>query len=95
MNAVPSFTPPPRDPARSFQDMILTLHDFWSANGCLILQPYDMRMGAGTFHTATTLRALGPEQAKLYAAADEEAIEPGAVSDVRDEDGVTPKEGTR
>ncbi len=50
-----------RDPKRSFQDMILTLHDFWSANGCVILQPYDMRMGAGTFHTATTLRALGPE----------------------------------
>ena len=41
--------------------MILTLHDYWSARGCLILQPYDMRMGAGTFHTATTLRALGPE----------------------------------
>jgi glycyl-tRNA synthetase alpha chain len=41
--------------------MILTLHDYWSAAGCLILQPYDMRMGAGTFHTATTLRALGPE----------------------------------
>ncbi|MDZ4271229.1 MAG: glycine--tRNA ligase subunit alpha, partial [Erythrobacter sp.] len=65
MNAVPSFTPaqglPARDPARSFQDMILNLHDFWSAQGCVILQPYDMRMGAGTFHTATTLRALGPE----------------------------------
>jgi glycyl-tRNA synthetase alpha chain len=52
---------PARDPTRSFQDMILTLHDFWAANGCVILQPYDMRMGAGTFHTATTLRALGPE----------------------------------
>ena len=50
-----------RDPRTSFQDMILTLHDFWSAQGCLILQPYDLRMGAGTFHTATTLRALGPE----------------------------------
>ena len=50
-----------RDPARSFQDMILALHDYWSAQGCLILQPYDMRMGAGTFHPATTLRALGPE----------------------------------
>ncbi|QYU70526.1 glycine--tRNA ligase subunit alpha [Leptolyngbya sp. 15MV] len=51
-----------RNPATSFQDMILTLHDFWShKGGCLILQPYDMRMGAGTFHTATTLRALGPE----------------------------------
>ncbi len=45
----------------SFQDMILTLHAFWSEHGCLILQPYDMRMGAGTFHPATTLRALGPE----------------------------------
>ncbi|MBW8840517.1 MAG: glycine--tRNA ligase subunit alpha [Sphingomonadales bacterium] len=41
--------------------MILTLHDYWSRRGCLILQPYDMRMGAGTFHTATTLRALGPD----------------------------------
>ena len=41
--------------------MILELHDYWSAQGCLILQPYDMRMGAGTFHTATTLRALGPD----------------------------------
>ena len=50
-----------RDPSASFQDMILALHDYWSAQGCLILQPYDMRMGAGTFHTATTLRALGPE----------------------------------
>ena len=45
----------------SFQEMILKLHGFWSAQGCLILQPYDMRMGAGTFHPATTLRALGPE----------------------------------
>ncbi|WP_188056578.1 MULTISPECIES: glycine--tRNA ligase subunit alpha [unclassified Sphingosinithalassobacter] len=41
--------------------MILTLHDYWSDRGCLILQPYDMEMGAGTFHTATTLRALGPQ----------------------------------
>ena len=40
--------------------MILTLHDYWSDRGCLILQPYDMEMGAGTFHPATTLRALGP-----------------------------------
>ena len=45
----------------SFQDMILRLHAYWSARGCLILQPYDMRMGAGTFHPATTLRALGPD----------------------------------
>ncbi len=47
--------------APSFQDLILTLHRYWSDHGCLILQPYDMEMGAGTFHTATTLRALGPD----------------------------------
>ncbi|MBN2971286.1 glycine--tRNA ligase subunit alpha [Roseomonas aeriglobus] len=41
--------------------MILTLHDYWSARGCVILQPYDMRMGAGTFHPATTLKSLGPD----------------------------------
>ncbi|MFQ3596412.1 MAG: glycine--tRNA ligase subunit alpha [Sphingomonadaceae bacterium] len=44
----------------SFQDLILTLHAFWGARGCAILQPYDLEMGAGTFHPATTLRALGP-----------------------------------
>jgi len=43
-----------------FQDMILTLHRFWSAQGCAILQPYDMEMGAGTWHPATALRACGP-----------------------------------
>ncbi len=46
--------------ARSFQDLILTLHHFWACQGCVILQPYDVEMGAGTFHPATTLRALGP-----------------------------------
>ncbi len=45
----------------SFQKLILTLHDYWSDRGCVILQPYDMEMGAGTFHPATTLRALGPD----------------------------------
>jgi glycyl-tRNA synthetase alpha chain len=45
----------------SFQDLILTLQHFWSERGCVILQPYDMEVGAGTFHPATTLRALGPE----------------------------------
>ncbi|UCH75095.1 MAG: glycine--tRNA ligase subunit alpha [Rhodospirillales bacterium] len=45
----------------SFQSLILKLHEYWSAHGCLILQPYDMEVGAGTFHPATTLRALGPE----------------------------------
>jgi glycyl-tRNA synthetase alpha chain len=44
-----------------FQDIILTLHSYWSARGCVIVQPYDMEMGAGTFHPATTLRALGPQ----------------------------------
>jgi glycyl-tRNA synthetase alpha chain len=46
--------------ARTFQDLILTLQNYWAAQGCLILQPYDDQMGAGTFHPATTLRALGP-----------------------------------
>ncbi|WP_169569867.1 glycine--tRNA ligase subunit alpha [Sneathiella limimaris] len=45
----------------SFQDLILTLQHFWAEQGCVILQPYDMEVGAGTFHPATTLRALGPE----------------------------------
>lgn len=45
----------------SFQTLILKLHDYWSARGCAILQPYDMEVGAGTFHPATTLRALGPK----------------------------------
>jgi glycyl-tRNA synthetase alpha chain len=44
----------------TFQDLILTLQRFWAQQGCLILQPYDVEMGAGTFHPATTLRALGP-----------------------------------
>ena len=48
-------------PATSFQDLILTLQQFWARQGCVILQPYDMEVGAGTFHPATTLRALGPK----------------------------------
>ena len=47
-------------PKESFQDLILTLQQFWGAQGCVVLQPYDMEVGAGTFHPATTLRALGP-----------------------------------
>jgi glycyl-tRNA synthetase alpha chain len=50
----------PLHPARSFQGLILTLQRFWAERGCVILQPYDMEVGAGTFHPATTLRALGP-----------------------------------
>jgi glycyl-tRNA synthetase alpha chain len=46
--------------AGSFQDLILTLQIFWAWQGCVILQPYDLEMGAGTFHPATALRALGP-----------------------------------
>jgi len=45
----------------SFQQIILKLHQYWGDRGCAILQPYDIEMGAGTFHTATTLRALGPD----------------------------------
>jgi len=45
----------------SFQALILRLQDFWAQQGCVILQPYDLEMGAGTFHPATTLRALGPK----------------------------------
>ena len=41
----------------SFQELILRLHAFWARQGCVILQPYDVEMGAGTFHPATTLRA--------------------------------------
>lgn len=44
-----------------FQKMILTLQNYWAEQGCAILQPYDLEMGAGTFHPATTLRALGPD----------------------------------
>ena len=51
-----------RDPKNSFQDLILMLQDFWSSNGCVILQPYDMEVGAGTFHPGTILRALGEDQ---------------------------------
>ena len=45
----------------SFQGLIMTLQHYWAEQGCVILQPYDVEMGAGTFHPATTLRALGPK----------------------------------
>ncbi len=51
---------PALEPARSFQGLILRLQRFWAEQGCVILQPYDMEVGAGTFHPATTLRSLGP-----------------------------------
>jgi glycyl-tRNA synthetase alpha chain len=49
------------NPETCFQRLILKLQDYWARQGCLILQPYDMEVGAGTFHWATTLRALGPK----------------------------------
>ena len=45
----------------SFQDIIMKLQNFWGKNGCVLLQPYDLEVGAGTFHPATTLRSLGPK----------------------------------
>ena len=44
---------------QSFQDTILNLQKYWGKQGCIILQPYDIEVGAGTFHPATTLRSLG------------------------------------
>ena len=46
---------------QTFQDTIINLQKFWSKHGCVVLQPYDMEVGAGTFHPATTLRSLGPK----------------------------------
>jgi glycyl-tRNA synthetase alpha chain len=51
-----------KEPTKSFQDLILMLQDYWSAKGCVILQPYDMEVGAGTFHPGTILRALGKDE---------------------------------
>lgn len=48
----------------NFQDLILELHRFWADRGCVVHQPYDMEVGAGTFHPATLLRSLGPEPFK-------------------------------
>ena len=45
----------------SFQEIIMNLQKFWGKYGCIILQPYDLEVGAGTFHPATTLRSLGPK----------------------------------
>ncbi len=53
----PKIGPPPR----TFQELLLALQRYWAARGCLILQPYDMEVGAGTFHPGTFLRAIGPE----------------------------------
>ena len=47
--------------ALTFQEIILKLQTYWAQQGCVVLQPYDNEVGAGTFHTATTLRSLGPD----------------------------------
>ncbi len=49
------------DKPKGFQDLIMRLQHYWADQGCVIVQPYDVEVGAGTFHPATTLRALGPE----------------------------------
>lgn len=51
-----------KDKPECFQDLILILQNYWAEKGCVILQPYDMEVGAGTFHPATTLRSLGPDR---------------------------------
>ena len=51
---------------QSFQDTIFNLQKFWSKHGCIILQPYDMEVGAGTFHPATTLRSLDLNHGKQH-----------------------------
>jgi glycyl-tRNA synthetase alpha chain len=51
----------PDEAMLNFQDLVLTLQSYWGRQGCALLQPYDMEVGAGTSHTATFLRALGPE----------------------------------
>ncbi len=57
MNTTPAVNPAPE----TFQDLLLNLQRFWAERGCVIMQPYDMEVGAGTFHPATFLRAIGPE----------------------------------
>ncbi len=51
-----------KDKPKSFQELILRLQNYWNSKGCVILQPYDMEVGAGTSHPATTLRSLGPDE---------------------------------
>jgi tetrameric-type glycyl-tRNA synthetase alpha subunit len=58
---LPRATAKPGARPRTFQELILALQKYWADRGCVLLQPYDMEMGAGTFHTATFLRSLGPE----------------------------------
>ena len=61
----------------SFQDIMMNLQKFWGKNGCIILQPYDMEVGAGTFHPATTLRSLGPKpwKAAMFSRQEDQQME--------------------
>jgi glycyl-tRNA synthetase alpha chain len=59
--AAPSSSTPPAPDAATFQGLILALQRYWASKGCVVLQPLDMEVGAGTFHPATFLRAIGPE----------------------------------
>ncbi|NNF18084.1 MAG: glycine--tRNA ligase subunit alpha [Gammaproteobacteria bacterium] len=56
-----SLTEVAKTPPATFQDLLLELQHFWARRGCIVLQPYDMEVGAGTFHPATFLRSIGPE----------------------------------
>ena len=62
----------------SFQEVIFKLQKFWSDYGCVVMQPYDMEVGAGTFHPATTLRSLGPKPWKGQAGPQQRAPNPRA-----------------
>ena len=50
--------------SQTFQEIIMNLQKYWGKYGCILLQPYDLEVGAGTFHPATTLRSLGPSPGK-------------------------------
>ena len=51
--------------ASTFQGLILALQEYWAEQGCVVVQPLDMEVGAGTFHPATFLRSIGPEKLEL------------------------------
>ena len=61
VNITAKNSPHPSDPGSTFQGLIQSLQQYWGAQGCVVLQPLDMEVGAGTFHPATFLRAVGPE----------------------------------
>ena len=64
---------------KHFKKLIINLQKFWSKQGCIILQPYDLEVGAGTFHPATTLRSLGPNHGKLLMFSHQEDLQMVAI----------------